>query len=123
MSASELRYLRAAVELYDGGGGVRLTEIAAKLLVTKASAYRAVERLESFGLVERGDKSRIRPTIQGKAVAKEYRDCISFIQGALERHCCTPSRVAFEDALCTLCAISDGTRQALVRYLKEGRKA
>jgi Mn-dependent DtxR family transcriptional regulator len=45
MTKAELRYLMAIDMLYDGISGVKLTEIAAEMAVTKVSVYRAMERL------------------------------------------------------------------------------
>lgn len=49
MSASMLKYLIAADSLCDGENGVSLTALALKAGVTKVSAYRAVDRLETDG--------------------------------------------------------------------------
>lgn len=57
MSASMLKYLIAADSLCDGENGVSLTALALKAGVTKVSAYRAVDRLETDGyLVARKQK-------------------------------------------------------------------
>lgn len=58
MTTAELRYLIATDELCGGTCGVKLTEIAEKVNVSKVSVYRAVERLEKNGYVERNEKTR-----------------------------------------------------------------
>ena len=59
MSASMLKYLIAADSLCDGENGVSLTALALKAGVTKVSAYRAVDRLETDGYLSRESKKKI----------------------------------------------------------------
>ena len=66
MTKAELRYLMAIDMLYDGISGVKLTEIAAEMAVTKVSVYRAMERLEGNGYIERNEKN------------KDYNACVLF---------------------------------------------
>lgn len=66
MTASELKYLIALDELYDGKNGVKLTVIAEKTRVSKVSVYRALERLEKDGYVKRTEKKQDRGIRKGR---------------------------------------------------------
>ena len=59
MSSSMLKYLIAAESLCDDENGVSLTALALKTGVTKVSAYRAVDRLETGGYMVRDGKKKI----------------------------------------------------------------
>ena len=69
MSAAELRYMIATDSL--GGEGVRLTDIANKMGVTKVSVYRMSERLTEMGFMTRCAQSRIALTEKGKKFSAE----------------------------------------------------
>ena len=59
MSAAELRYMLATHQLGERGSGVRLTDIADRMGVTKVSVYRMSERLEVMGMMTRGEVALI----------------------------------------------------------------
>ena len=120
MSAAELRYMIATDSL--GGEGVRLTDIANKMGVTKVSVYRMSERLTEMGFMTRCAQSRIALTEKGKNLLCEYMLCIEFICKKLECACRTPSNVAFYEAVNMICAVGDYSRGALVRCLHEKLK-
>lgn len=119
MTASELRYLIALNDLYDGKNGVKLTEIADKACVSKVSVYRAIERLEKDGYVKRTDKNRIAVSEKGAEALVEYQACMSIVQWSLETNCGTSPAIAYKDALNTVCVLSEESRQAVVRFLKK----
>lgn len=118
MSASELKYL-IAVNALCGGDGVKLTAIAEKAGVSKASVYKALERLSYIGYVIRDDKFGILLTESGRTALAEYTDCIRCMQSALERYCNVPRTLAYNDALKASCAISDAARRAVLSFLRE----
>lgn len=119
MSASELRYLIALNELYDGTNGVKLTSIADKMCVSKVSVYKALERLEKSGYVKRTENNKICVSEKGALTLSEYTACMSVIQQSLEKYCNLSPAIAYKDALNTICALGDECRRAILGYLKE----
>ena len=121
MTSAELRYLIAADELYDGKHGVKLIEIAAERGVSKVSVYRAVERLEKNGYIERNDKNKVVLTEHGKKQLADYMEIIAFISSHLEKQCGIPKEIAYDDALDAACAFSDVSRASIAQILKSGQ--
>lgn len=122
MSSAELRYLIAINELYNGDVGVKLTEIAAKMGVSKVSVYRAVERLEKNGYIQRDEKNKVVMTEKGVTVLREYMVIVNFIRAHLEEHCDTPRDIAYNDALGAACAFSDISRGKIAELCGECEK-
>lgn len=118
MTAAELRYLIAIDDLYDGKNGVKLTDIASKVCVSKVSVYRAVERLEKSGYVERNDKNKVILREYGKNQLSDYMEIIDFIRIHLEKQCGTPQDIAYNDALGAACAFSDVSREKITEIIK-----
>ena len=118
MSAAELRYMLATHQLGERGSGVRLTDIADRMGVTKVSVYRMSERLEVMGMMTRGAHSGIALTEKGETLLKEYKLCIEFVSGMLEKYCKTPPNTAFYEATNIVCAVGDGSRASLLRCLR-----
>ena len=84
MTSAELRYIIAVDELYGGGRGARLTDVALKMGVTKVSVYKMFERLECRGLMERNALNRIFLTGSGRAELAVNMFCIDYIGKAIE---------------------------------------
>lgn len=118
MTAAELRYSIAINKLCDGENGVKLTEIAMNMGVTKVSVYRAVERLEKNGYLKRNEKNKVVMTEKGTQMLKEYMVIIDFIRDHLECHCGTPEEIAYQDALGAAAAFSDISRSKIVEVSK-----
>lgn len=119
MTASDLRYLIAADRLFDGENGVKLTDIAAETDVTKVSVYRAVERMEKNGYVCRNEKNKIVLTEEGKRSLREYMVTVRFLSAHFEKHCGVPAEIAYQDAICAACALSDVSRKGIAAHIKE----
>lgn len=118
MTIAELRYLIAIDWLCDGDNGVKLTEIAAGMSVTKVSVYHAVERLEKNGHVRRNEKNKVVMTESGKTLLEEYMVIVRFIRNHLEQNCGTPADTAYQDALGVACALSDISRDSIALCMK-----
>lgn len=99
MTKAELRYLMAIDMLYDGISGVKLTEIAAEMAVTKVSVYRAMERLEGNGYIERNEKNKVILTEKGKKTVDDYRIIVDFVLLQFKRYCDLPPELVYQDAL------------------------
>lgn len=119
MSASLLKYMIAAEALFDGRNGVGLTAIAEKAGVSKASAYHAVERLETDGYVRRDGKKKVLPTPKGLNRLNEYMSGVYALRDAFVKLCGVPGRVAFHEALKTVGVMSDECRVALTDFLNQ----
>ena len=114
MTSAELKYLIAIEELYDGINGVKLTDIAAKVNVSKVSVYRAVERMDKNGHVERNDKNKVVLTDLGKKELIVYKKTLCFFEEQLEKICDISKDVAYADSLCLACALSDISREKIL---------
>ena len=109
-------YLEAIYEL-SGGGGARMSAVAERLGVTKASTNRAISELARRGLVRNEKYGEIFLTDEGlreaRATSTKHRVLRSFLTEALG--------VGFETADRDACAIehvvSDETIEAMQRHL------
>lgn len=120
MTTAELRYLIATNELYYNQVGVKLTSIAEKMGVTKVSVYRAIERLERSGYVERNEKNKVILTQKGSQILREYMVIVNFVRAHLVCHCGTPEEMAYQDALGVACALSDISRSSIAAHVEAG---
>ena len=116
MTLAELRYLIATSGLDDGKNGVKLTDIAEMVGVTKVSVYRAIERLEKSEYIKRNEKNKVVMTEKGKTTLAEYMVTVNFLRKHLEERCGTPGEVAYHDALGAACAISDISRRKIAEF-------
>lgn len=124
MTAAEYKYLLAIDELYDGTGGIKLTAIALKMGVSKVSVYRAVERLEKGGYVNRDEKNKVVITEFGFQKLEEYRAMVDWLGNHLEHHCHVAGDIAYRDAIGAVCAMSEESHRKLsALILAEKRKA
>ncbi len=119
MSSSELRYLIAANTLAESGAAVKQKDIAARLGVSKVSAYNAVERLRDKGYIEKTERL-VTLTEEGLRILGEYMTIIGFISTHLSVHCGTSPEQAYEDALNVSCAFSDATRNGVANFIRSG---
>ena len=117
MTAAELRYLIAIDEIHkETGIGVKLTDIATKMGVSKVSVYRAAERLEKNGYAARDEKNKVIITELGAKQLRDYMVIIEFIRKALEIGCGTPSEMAYQDAIGVVCALGEHSRSKVAEY-------
>lgn len=122
MTSSELRYLMAINELYDGTKGVKLTDIAARTGVTKVSVFKAAERLEMDGCIKRDAKNKVVMTPRGHEQLKKYGVLIDWLAGHLERNCKVPADIARHDAAGAICAFSGESVDALTDFIAKERE-
>lgn len=121
MSSSELRYLIAIEDLSGQLKGIKQTDLATKLHVSKVSVYNAVEKLKEKGFIEKNER-KIFLTKKGEEILDEYMVIIRFMAGHLSLHCGTREKQAYEDALNATCAFSDATRNGIARFIKSKRE-
>lgn len=101
LSASHIRYLLTMKKLGEsGGGGIRLTDIAASLRLSKPSVHNMMDTFSAMGLVTRESYGVCRFTELGESEAKRYSryyDSVSeFLSG------CFPEETDIRRAVCML---------------------
>lgn len=118
MTAAELKYLIATDELYNGSVGVRLTELAAKMGITKVSVYKAAIRLENSGCIERDENNKLIITEYGYKLLGQYRTLIDWFSERLRTGYSVSAENAQKDAIGAACALSDESRAALANFIE-----
>lgn len=125
MTSAEFKYLIASKQLYDAREdksiGIKPTEIASKLGVSKASVSRAVERLEKGGYIRKNDRNKIVITEYGFTQLSEYKIMIEWLCCHLQFHCNIPKDIAQVDAINAACAMSNESRHGLAEFIKSGK--
>jgi DtxR family Mn-dependent transcriptional regulator len=113
LSPSLEDYLEA---IWDLEPPARVSSIAARLDVAKASVTQAVQRLTEKGLVESARYGRVNLTPQGLKLAREVRKrhdtLVTFLQDVLG----VPAAVADRDACVLEHGLSDVTADLLAKY-------
>lgn len=94
---------------------VRLKDITAEMNVTKVSVFRAVERLERNGYVEKKGDKGITITDNGRQLLEEYSKAIMFIKEKLICVVTVNGRAAEEEAMRIVCVLSNESRGMIVR--------
>lgn len=122
LTVSMQHYIRTVYGLpsNDGGGGVRVSDIAEKMGVTKASASLAMSRLEKEKLVCKDGRRQVYLTPAGKQYAVLMLDKCMVIREFLTNvlsvdketaaiDACAIEHVISMDTLCALCRFSSRT--------------
>ena len=81
MTSAELKYLIAISKLYDGTKGIKLTDVADKTGVSKVSVFKAVERLEQEGCIQRDAKNKVIITQYGYEQLEKHNILIRWLSG------------------------------------------
>lgn len=125
MTSADFKYLIASKQLYDAREdksiGIKLTEIANKVSVSKASVSRAAERLEKGGYIRKNDRNKIVITEYGFTQVAEYKIMIEWLSSHLRFHCNIPQEIAQIDGINAACAMSDESRHGLAEFIKSGK--
>ena len=122
MTSAELKYLIAINELYSGKAGIKLTEIAAKMGITKVSVYKAAIRLENSGYIKRDEKNKVVMTDYGYEQLEKYNVLIGWLSNHLQIKCGVSSETAHTDAIGAACAFSDESRTALAEFIERAKE-
>ncbi len=121
LSSSMENYLKAIYYICDYRSTARVSEIAAKMGVSKASASKAVSILESRGLVRRSHDRALSLTPEGlrhaELISNRHKIIKTFFSVILN---VTPS-VADSDACNFEHAISLESLQSMCRYLENSK--
>ncbi len=112
-------YLRAIYELRHKDVGVRVSDIALRMGVTKASVSQATAVLESNGLIIKGEHREIYLTSKGmrrvKHISSKHTIILEFFTEVLK----VDPAVADKDACSFEHSISTESLRSIERYLKQ----
>ena len=126
MTSADFKYLIASKQIYDAREdksiGIKPTEIANSVNVSKASVTRAIERLEKGGYIKKNERNKIVITDYGFRQLAEYRIMIEWLCSHLQEHCQVPQEIAITDAICAACAMSDESRHGLAEFIDLRKK-
>lgn len=119
MSSSMLKYLIAAESLCNDENGVSLTALALKTGVSKVSAYRAVDRLETGGYLVRDDKKKIFLTRKGVESLRTYMREVYVLRDVFMKICKLSRNAAYHEALRAVGALSGKSLEALTDFFEQ----
>ena len=111
-------YLEAILALSEDEDAVRVTDLAVKLGVAKASASEAVRTLKSSGLADQERYGKITLTSQGLVEAKKIHRRHQVLRTFLESVLGVDHETAEEEACLMEHAIGPETMQKLVAFLE-----
>lgn len=114
MTYSEFRYLWNVREV-EKDNVARLRDITNIMTVTKVSVFRALERLEKVGYVQKSKDRKIYLTEKGRALLKEYEQAIFFLKEKMLQFAGIEENMAEEEAMRIVCVLSDESRGRIVR--------
>lgn len=119
ISASMQDYLEAIIELADKEGSVRVTDIANKMSIAKASVNQIVHKLKDMGLVKHQTYGPIMLTKNGREVAEKIRQRHLKIKKFLIEVLGVDKKIADIDACLMEHAVSAHTMEKLTYFLCE----
>lgn len=85
------------------------------MTVTKVSVFRALERLEKGGYVQKSKDRKIYLTEKGRGFLKEYEQAIFFLKEKMLQFAGIEEDTAEEEAMRLVCVLSDESRKMIVR--------
>lgn len=112
-------YLEAVYELSAGAGGARVSDIAARLGVSKASVNSAMNVLHQRGLVENEKYREIYLTEEGLRAAKLTAHKHLILQTLLHRVIGVDNQQASEDACAMEHVISEASTEKILAFLEK----
>lgn len=112
-------YLEAVYELSVGEGGARVSDIAARLGVSKASVNSAMNALHQRGLVENEKYREIYLTEEGLRVARLTSQKHVILQTLLHKVMGVDSQQASEDACAMEHVISEESTEKILAFLEQ----
>ena len=114
MTYSEFRYLWNVREV-EKDNVARLRDITNIMTVTKVSVFRALERLEKGGYVQKSKDRKICLTEKGRTFLEEYEQAIFFLKEKMLQFAGIKEGMAEEEAMRIVCVLSDESRGIIVR--------
>jgi Mn-dependent DtxR family transcriptional regulator len=110
-------YLDAIFELSEGGAGVRLTDLAKKLSVTKSTANAAAASLAEKGLIANERYGRIKLTDAGMREARQITEKHGIVRAFFSEILNLDEETADRDACAIEHVISDKATRAMRKLL------
>ncbi len=118
LSSSQAHYIKAIYELSSVGGGVRISDIAVKLNVTKASVCIAMKVLEKKKMVYRNADKLVFLTQDGEyqiiltldkvaIIRKFLTDVLGVQQRIADIDACSIAHVISVETLCSICRFTN----------------
>lgn len=111
-------YLEAILTLAEKAGAVRVTDIADKLNVAKASVNQAVNNLKELGLVVQEKYGPVELTCTGKEIAIKVRQRHRMLRKFLVEVLGVNQKIAEKDACLMEHVVSPQTMEKLVGFLE-----
>jgi len=112
-------YLEAVYELSLTAGGARVSDIAARMGVSKASVNNAMNVLAAKGLVVNEKYRPVRLTEAGRHLARSTSEKHQILQALLTRVMEVPADVADRDACAMEHVISTESAEHILTFLEE----
>ncbi|MBQ3090181.1 MAG: metal-dependent transcriptional regulator [Oscillospiraceae bacterium] len=112
-------YLEAVYELTQNGGGARVSDIAVRMGVSKASVNNAMNVLHQRGLVENEKYREIYLTEEGQRLAKLTSQKHRILRTLLQDVIGIDEKTANEDACAIEHVISDRSAEKILAYLEK----
>lgn len=117
LSASMQDYLEAILELEESGEAVRVTDIANKLQIAKASVNQTLNKFKKKGLVRQEMYGPVKLTKEGRHMAEKVRQTHRQIKRFLIEVLNVDPEIAEEDACRMEHAVSAHTMERLTEFL------
>jgi len=117
LSASMQDYLEAILELEESGEAVRVTDIANKLQIAKASVNQTLNKFKKKGLVRQEMYGPVELTKEGRHMAEKVRQTHRQIKRFLIEVLNVDPEIAEEDACRMEHAVSAHTMERLTEFL------
>ena len=108
-------YVRVCEREVEKDNVARLKDITNVMTVTKVSVFRALERLEKGGYVQKSQDRKIYLTEKGRLFLKEYEQVIFFLKEKMFQFAGIEEDTAEEEAMRIVCVLSDESRGKIVR--------
>lgn len=118
LSSAMEDYLEVILDLSEKAGVVRVTDIAAKLNIAKASVTQAINGLKELGLVAQDRYGPVELTRTGKELAIKVRHRHRTLRKFLVEVLGVEPKIAEKDACLMEHVVSPQTMEKLVEYLK-----
>lgn len=112
MHHSQLEYLIAVQKLQGGGTGVRGTTLADYMNVSAAYIVKLSVNAETTGYVCRCNSRMMRLTERGERIVTEYLTAVQYMENFF-LSCGVDSATSHNDAIRSVCAITEKARNAL----------
>lgn len=117
LSASMQDYMEAILELEESEDSVRVTDVANKLHIAKASVNQTVQKFKEMGLVHQQTYGPVELTPEGRNVADKVRQKHRKLRQFLVEVLGVDSKIAEEDACRMEHAVSLQTMDRLTDFL------